>query len=66
MGGLIPDGRVVLRCDVVRQVVVEDEAKKTVEEGEIDLLVNIGPDSFRHDVVLGLTRLADGFVGILP
>ena len=56
---LVGEDGVVLRSDVVRQVVVQDETEKTVEEGEIDLLVDLGQDSLHHDVALALARLPD-------
>ena len=30
---------VIFRCDIIRQVMIEDKAEKTVKEGEINLLI---------------------------
>ena len=49
--------RVVLRSDVVRQVVVEDETKKTIEQSQIDLLVHLREDGLHHYIALSLARL---------
>ena len=38
----IGQDRVVLGCNVVGQVVVQDESEETLQEGKVDLLVNLG------------------------
>ena len=38
---LVVQHRVVLRCNVVGQVVVQDESEEALQEGEIDLLVDL-------------------------
>ena len=48
---------VVLRGDIVRQVVVHDEANQTVEERQVNLLVHLRQDGFHHDVALSFTGL---------
>lgn len=50
-------GGVILRRDVVRQVVIEDEAEKSIEEGEIDLLVHPREDGLHHHDTLAITCL---------
>ena len=39
---LVGQDSVVLRRDIVREVVVEDETQQTVEERKINLLVDLG------------------------
>lgn len=56
---LVGEDGVVLRGDVVGQVVVEDESKQPVEERKIHLLVNLGEDGLHHDVRLSVGGLPD-------
>ena len=50
---------VVLGRHVVGDVVVYDESKETVEEGEVNLLVHLVEARLHHDVALALTRVPD-------
>ena len=54
---LVGEDGVVLRRDVIGQVVVENESKKPVEEREIHLLVDLGEDGLHHDVGLSIGSL---------
>ena len=38
---------------------IEDQTKQTVQQRQIDLLVDLGQDSLHHDVALALARLPD-------
>ena len=50
---------VVLGCDIVRQVMVENQPKETIQKCEIDLLVYFGKDGLHEDVALALAGLPD-------
>ena len=56
---LVGQDDVVLRRDVVRQVVVENEAQQAVEQCQVDLLVYLGQNGLHHDVALALAGLPD-------
>lgn len=56
---LVRQDRVVLGRNVVGQVVVEDESKQSVEERDVNLLVDLRQDRFHHDVGLTVARLPD-------
>ena len=53
---LVRQDRVVLCCDVVGQVVVQDKPEKTVEERQINLLVDFGQYSLYHDNAFAIAR----------
>jgi hypothetical protein len=50
---------VILCCDIVRQVVVENETKKTVQQRQIDLLIHLRKHSFHQDIAFPLTGFPD-------
>lgn len=50
---------IVLRCDVVRQIVVKNEAKKTVQQGQINLLVHLRKHSFHQDITFPFACFPD-------
>jgi len=54
---LVGEDGVVLRGDVIGQVVVENESKKPVEESEIHLLVDFGENGLHHNVGLSVGSL---------
>ena len=54
---LVVDDDVVLGGDVIGNVVVDDEAHESVEEGQVDLLVHLLKSSLHHDVALTLGRV---------
>jgi len=56
---LVRKGRVVLGRDVIRQVVVHDQSQQPIEQGQVDLLVDLGQDGLHHDDTFALTRLPD-------
>lgn len=48
---------VVLRGDVVRQIVIENEAEKTIEQRQVDLLGDLRKDSLHEDIAFSFTCL---------
>jgi hypothetical protein len=48
---------VVLRRNIIRQIVIQNKAEQTVKKCKIDLLVNLGEYCFHHDIALSLTGL---------
>lgn len=55
----VREDRVVLRRDVVHQVVVKDETEEAVEKGEVNLLVHAREGGLHHDVALAVGSLPD-------
>lgn len=54
---LVSQYGVVLRCDVIRKIVVENESEKTIEQSQVDLLVDLREDGFHHDDTLAFAGL---------
>jgi len=54
---LVVDHHVVLGRHVVGNVVVDDEAKQSVEKRQVNLLVELLESALHHDVALAVTRL---------
>ena len=50
---------VVLRRNIVRQVVVQNQTQQTVEQREVDLLVHLRENRLHEHVALALARLPD-------
>ena len=48
---------VVLRSDIVSQIVVQNEAEETIQQRQIDLLVHFGKHCFHQNIALSFTRL---------
>ena len=51
---LVRDDHVVLRRDVIRDVVVDDEAEQAVEHGEVNLLKHLLEFGLEHDDALAV------------
>lgn len=56
---LVGQRRVVLACDVVGQIVIQDETEETIEKRQVNLFVDLGKDSLHHDVAFAIARLPD-------
>ena len=56
---LVVDHHVVLGCHVVSNVVVHDQPEKSVEKGEINLLVEFLKLALHHDGALAVPGLPD-------
>src|SRR6266567_2080456 len=56
---LVREDSVVLRGDVIGQIVVQNETKQSVEQGQIDLLVNLREYGLHHNVTFSFTCLPD-------
>lgn len=41
---------IVLCSDVVRQIVIQDKAKKTIKQSQVDFLVHFGKNSLHQDI----------------
>ena len=50
---------VVLGCYIISQVVVQDEAQKTIEQSQIDLLVDLRKHSLHEHVAFTFASLPD-------
>ena len=51
--------RVVLGRDVVREIVVQDKAQKSIEQRKVDLLINLRQNSFHEYIAFALAGLPD-------
>ena len=56
---LVRQHRIVLRRDIVSQVVVQNQTQQTIEQREIDLLVHLRENRLHEHVALALARLPD-------
>lgn len=54
---LVREHDVVLRGDVVREIVVEDQSKQSVEQCQIHLLVDLREDRLHENVALPVVSL---------
>jgi hypothetical protein len=50
---------IVFRCDVVGQIVIQNETQQSVEESEINLLIYLGQYSFHEHVTFTVTGFPD-------
>ncbi len=56
---LVCEDSVVLRSDVIGQIVVQNETKQLVKQRQINLLVSLREDGFRHNIIFSFTCLPD-------
>lgn len=56
---LVSENDVVLARAVIREIVIHDETEKSIEEGEIDLFVDLAELRLDKNVGLSFTRLPD-------
>src|SRR5258708_11819874 len=56
---LVSEDSVVFRGDVIGQIVVQNETKQSVEQSQIDLLVNLGVYGLHHNVTFSFACLPD-------
>lgn len=57
LSDLVIDDDVVLGGHVIRNVVVDNEAKKTIEQRQVDLLVHLLKTRLHHNIALSLRRV---------
>jgi hypothetical protein len=50
---------VVLGCDVVGEIVIQDKTKEAIQECEIDLLVDLGENGLHEHVAFALAGFPD-------
>ena len=50
---------IVLRCDVIRKIVVKDKSQQPIEECQIDLLVHLREYSLHENIAFSLACLPD-------
>ena len=50
---------IILCCDIVSQVVIQNETQQAIEESQVDLLVDLGQYSFHEDIAFTITGFPD-------
>lgn len=50
---------VILRCNVVRKIVVQNETEKAIQERQVNLLVYLRQDRLHHDNTFSFACLPD-------
>ena len=46
---------VVLRGNIISQIMIEDQTEQTIKQCQIDLLVNLRQHGFHQDIALSVT-----------